>query len=37
MKTFKWRHWEGMLFILPWIIGFFLFTVGPLVLDRLSN
>jgi len=38
MKTFKWRHWEGMLFILPWIIGFFLFTVGPLVASiRLST
>lgn len=35
--TFKWRHWEGYLFILPWMIGFFLFAVGPLVASaRLS-
>jgi multiple sugar transport system permease protein len=30
-STFKWRHWEGYLFILPWMIGFVLFALGPLI------
>lgn len=28
-----WKRWEGFLFILPWVIGFFLFALGPLVVS----
>jgi multiple sugar transport system permease protein len=36
-KRFKWRNWEGYLFILPWMIGFFIFALGPLIASaRLS-
>lgn len=26
-----WKRWEGFLFILPWVIGFFAFALGPLM------
>lgn len=34
MKTSRarfWKRWEGFLFILPWVIGFFAFALGPLI------
>ena len=31
MKKFKWKTVTSYLFILPWIIGFLVFTLGPLI------
>lgn len=32
-RTFArfWKRWGGIIFILPWIIGFLCFTIGPLI------
>jgi multiple sugar transport system permease protein len=33
-KKTKFRHhWEGYLFIAPWLIGFLVFSLGPIVLS----
>jgi len=32
-RRFRLRNFEGYLFILPWMIGFFLFALGPLVIS----
>lgn len=32
-RRFRARHFEGYLFILPWMIGFFLFALGPLIMS----
>ncbi|HEY3413532.1 MAG TPA: sugar ABC transporter permease [Armatimonadota bacterium] len=31
MNARFWKRWGGFFFILPWVVGFFLFTIGPLI------
>lgn len=28
-RRFRWRDWQGALFVLPWFIGFVIFNLGP--------
>jgi multiple sugar transport system permease protein len=32
-RALRWRHYEGYLFILPWLIGLVLFRAGPMVVS----
>ena len=31
MRTTKWQRWSGLLFIMPWLITFLWFTLGPFI------
>ena len=31
MRTTRWQRWSGLLFIMPWLITFLWFTLGPFV------
>ncbi len=31
MRTTRWQRWSGLLFIMPWLITFLWFTLGPFI------